>query len=87
MEPLFEWLSHVPWWVIFPILAMAGGAAKAWEQGAKRRHERRLETLRLKGEIKTAQLAARGQALPAEGRGIRFSALVERASGAPVHRA
>lgn len=66
MEPLFEWLSHVPWWVIFPILAMAGGAAKAWEQGAKRRHERRLETLRLKGEIKTAQLAARGQVLPAK---------------------
>ena len=47
-------------------MAMAGGAAKAWEQGAKRRHERRLETLRLKGEIKTAQLAARGQALPAK---------------------
>lgn len=52
------------WWLIFPILAMGGGAAKAWEQNAKRRHERRLETLRMKGELKAAQLAARGSAAP-----------------------
>lgn len=50
------------WWLIFPIMAMGGGAAKAWEQSAKRRHERKLETLRVKGELKTAQLAARGAA-------------------------
>ena len=47
------------WWLAFPILGMAGGAAKAWERSAKRRHERRIETLRLKAEIKTAQLEAR----------------------------
>ena len=47
------------WWLVFPILGMAGGAAKAWERSAKRRHERRIETLRLKAEIKTAQLEAR----------------------------
>lgn len=76
MEPLFEWLSHVPWWVIFPILAMAGGAAKAWEQGSKRRHERRLETLRLKGELKAAQLAARGQGQPAAPKEIASDAKV-----------
>lgn len=70
MEPLFEWLGHVPWWVIFPILAMAGGAAKAWEQGAKRRHERRLETLKMKGELKAAQIAARGQTQPVKTREI-----------------
>lgn len=64
MEPLFTWLGHY-WWLIFPIMGMAGGAAKAWEQGAKRRHERRLETLRLKGELKAAELAARGQVAPA----------------------
>lgn len=52
------------WWLIFPIMGMAGGAAKAWEQGAKRRHERRLEMLRMKGEIKAAQIAARGQVQP-----------------------
>ena len=54
------------WWLIFPIMAMGGGAAKAWEQGAKRRHERKLETLRMKGELKAAQLAARGIAAPAK---------------------
>ncbi len=47
------------WWLVFPIMGVAGGAAKTWERAAKRRHERRLETLRLKAEIKTAQLEAR----------------------------
>ena len=60
MEPFWSWLGTVPWWIIFPIMGVAGGAAKAWERNAKRRHERRLETLRLKAEIKTAQLEARG---------------------------
>ena len=59
MEPFFNWLGTVPWWIIFPILGMAGGAAKAWEQGAKRRHERRLETLRVKAQLKTAEIEAR----------------------------
>ncbi|WP_372968873.1 hypothetical protein [Microbacterium sp.] len=49
------------WWLVFPILGMAGGAAKAWERSAKRRHERRLETLRVKADLKRAQLEARGQ--------------------------
>jgi len=62
MEPFFSWLGTVPWWIIFPIMGVAGGAAKAWERNARRRHERRLETLRLKAEIKTAQLEARGGA-------------------------
>lgn len=52
------------WWLAFPILAMTsgaiGGVYKAMEKSAKRRHERRMETLRLKAEIKTAQIAARG---------------------------
>lgn len=52
------------WWLIFPVMGMAGGAAKAWEQSAKRRHERRLETLRMKGELKAAQIAARGSSGP-----------------------
>lgn len=53
------------WWLVFPIMGMAGGAAKAWERSSKRRHERRIETLRLKAEIKTAQLEARGKTLHA----------------------
>lgn len=63
MQEFWQWAGSF-WWLIFPIMGMAGGAAKAWEQGAKRRHERRLETLRLKGELKAAELAARGQVAP-----------------------
>ncbi|MGM7670838.1 hypothetical protein [Microbacterium sp. A93] len=63
MDAFFAFAGEY-WWLIFPIVAMGGGAAKAWEQNAKRRHERRLETLRMKGELKTAQLAARGNAAP-----------------------
>lgn len=47
------------WWLVFPLMGVAGGVAKSWERGAKRRHERRMEALRLKGEIKAAQFAAR----------------------------
>ena len=50
------------WWLVFPLMGVAGGIGKSWERASKRRHERRLETLRLKGEIKAAQLAARGGA-------------------------
>ncbi|MDR6867102.1 uncharacterized protein (DUF934 family) [Microbacterium resistens] len=56
------------WWLIFPILGVAGGLAKTWERSARRRHERRLETLRVKGQIKAAQIAARG--VPANARTV-----------------
>ncbi|MEW1976395.1 hypothetical protein AB0301_15150 [Microbacterium profundi] len=65
MQEFWQWAGSF-WWLIFPIMGMAGGAAKAWEQGAKRRHERRLETLRLKGELKAAEFAARGQIAPSK---------------------
>lgn len=68
MEPLFDWLGHY-WWLIFPVMGMAGGAAKAWEQNAKRRHERRLETLRLKTQLKTAEIEARNATRQARQRG------------------
>nr|WP_314842172.1 hypothetical protein [uncultured Microbacterium sp.] len=59
MQEFWQWAGSF-WWLIFPIMGMAGGTAKAFERNSKRRHERRLETLRLKAEIKTAQLEARG---------------------------
>ncbi len=62
------------WWLIFPILGMLGGAGKAWERAAKRRHERRLETIRVKGEIKAAQFAARTQPVPAPSKKPRVTA-------------
>ncbi len=46
------------WWLVFPLMGVAGGAAKAWERSARRRHERRLETLRMKAQLKTAEIEA-----------------------------
>ena len=57
------------WWLIFPIMGMAGGAAKAWERNSKRRHERRLETLRIKAQLKTAEIEARALTQQAKRRG------------------
>lgn len=48
------------WWLIFPIMGIAGGFARRWEINSRRRHERRLETLRLKSELKNAEIQARG---------------------------
>ncbi|WEK61676.1 MAG: hypothetical protein P0Y60_02625 [Candidatus Microbacterium colombiense] len=69
MEPFWTWLGTVPWWIIFPIMGVAGGAAKAWERNSKRRHERRLETLRMKAQLKTAEIEARGLTQQAKRRG------------------
>lgn len=57
------------WWLVFPIMGMAGGAAKAWERNSKRRHERRLETLRIKAQLKTAEIEARALTQQAKRRG------------------
>lgn len=54
MEPVFQWLGHF-WWLIFPVMGMAGGAYKTWERGAKARHQRRLEMIRAKGELRAAR--------------------------------
>lgn len=68
------------WWLVFPLIGVAGGIGKSWERASKRRHERRLETLRLKGEIKAAQLAARGGAPLPPRQTARQVAADERAS-------
>lgn len=71
MEPLFDWLGNY-WWLVFPIMGMAGGAAKAWERSARRRHERRLETLRVKAQLKTAEIEARALKRQGTRRGASF---------------
>lgn len=58
MEPLFQFLGSY-WWLVFPLMGVAGGAGRAIERAGKRRHERRLEILRAKGELKAAQVAGR----------------------------
>ena len=59
------------WWLIFPLMGVAGGIAKSWDRASKQRHERRMETLRLKGQIKAAQVAAKGQIAPRVSRRAR----------------
>ncbi|MCK2023203.1 hypothetical protein KZC52_09730 [Microbacterium sp. kSW2-24] len=80
MQPLLDFAGDY-WWLIFPIMGMAGGAAKAWERSAKRRHERRLETLRMKAQLKTAQIEAR--ALSQKPRGQRTTVVDTTASPVP----
>lgn len=65
-----EWWNY--WWLLFPIMGMAGGAAKAWERGARRRHERRLESLKLKAQLKTAEIEARALTQQGKRRGPSF---------------
>lgn len=62
VEPLFQFLGSY-WWLIFPVMGVMGGIGSAWEKGARRRHRRRLEILKAKGELKAAQLAARPSAI------------------------
>lgn len=52
------------WWLVFPLMGVAGGIGRRWQVLSQQRHKQKLETLRLKGEIKAAQLAARGQIAP-----------------------
>lgn len=59
MDQLFAFLQH-NWWLAFPLIGVAGGAARAWERGAKRRHERRLELIRARsGAIPQAPVEPR----------------------------
>ncbi|WDG18052.1 hypothetical protein [Microbacterium sp. Clip185] len=64
MEHLFAFLQSY-WWLAFPLMGVAGGAARAWERGAKRRHERRLELIRAKsGAIAPVPAEALPQSQP-----------------------
>lgn len=43
------------WWLLFPIMGVAGGFARRWELGARSRHKRRLEILQAKAALKAAE--------------------------------
>jgi hypothetical protein len=53
------------WWLVFPFMGVIGWVGSAWERGARLRHKRRLEVMHAKAELKAAQAAARGKAVPA----------------------
>ena len=42
------------WWLVFPIMGVAGGMARRWELNARSRHKRRLEILQAKAALKAA---------------------------------
>ncbi len=70
MHEFWNWAGHF-WWLVFPLGGMiaAGtkGIAAAAERSSQRRHERRMEKLRLKGEIVAAKSSARAPRPPAVG--------------------
>jgi len=72
MQEFWQWAGNF-WWLIFPIGgAVAGGVraiAAASERSAVRRHERKMEILRQKGQLKAAEVAARGPVEPKKPRG------------------
>ncbi len=63
MDEFWRWAGE-HWWlgfVAFGVVSSAvGGISKSLDRAAKRRHERRLETLRLKTQLKAAEIQARG---------------------------
>jgi hypothetical protein len=63
VEPFFTFLGGY-WWLIFPVMGVMASIGSAWERGARRRHRRRLEVLKAKAELKSAQAAARGRTGP-----------------------
>jgi len=61
MDVFWAWIAG-HWWlgfVAFGIISSAiGGISKSLERSAKRRHERRMEAMRLKAQLKSAQFSA-----------------------------
>ncbi|HKP06520.1 MAG TPA: hypothetical protein VJU58_04635 [Microbacterium sp.] len=64
MEQFWEFAGNF-WWLVFPLMGVIGWVGSAWERGARMRHKRRLEVMHAKAELKAAQAAARGKAVPA----------------------
>lgn len=63
MEPFFDFLGSY-WWLAFALSGVAAGVGNAWHNATKQRHKRRLEILKVKGEVKAAQIAARSSSHP-----------------------
>ena len=63
LNQIFEWFGG-HWWIIFPLMGVGGAIVGRLQGLSRQHHKQKLETLRLKGEIKAAQLAARGQIAP-----------------------
>ena len=57
-----DWFGE-HWWIIFPVgfflSGAIGGVYRSMERSSKRRHERRLEVIRAKAQLKSAKIEAR----------------------------
>lgn len=60
MQPFFEFVGGY-WWVVFPLMGVFAAVGNRYERSARRRHQRRLEMLHAKAEVRAAR---RGQYLP-----------------------
>jgi uncharacterized protein (DUF934 family) len=63
VEPFWQFIGGA-WWLIFPLMGVAGGVGRAWQKALDRRHRRRIEMLHAKSEYKAAQAAARASTGP-----------------------
>ncbi len=54
----FEFLGSY-WWLVFPLIPVIGGISSALERSSSRRHKRKLEMIRAKGELRAAEALAR----------------------------
>ncbi|KRE85132.1 hypothetical protein [Arthrobacter sp. Soil764] len=57
MRPLMEFLSD-KWWMVFPLMALAGRWAGGWRRGAERRYRRRAELDNLRNQAREAERAS-----------------------------
>lgn len=64
------------WWLIFPIMGMSAGAFNAWQRGAKARHERKLEMMRVKNELRAARGTAPAKREPEESQQTQLERLL-----------
>lgn len=58
MDQFWTFASHF-WWLIFPLVGIAGGFVRRWDVLAQRRHARRLEVMKAKAELKTITASTR----------------------------
>lgn len=70
LTPFFDFARDY-WWLVFPFMGVFFWVGGAIDGALKRRHKRRLEIIKAKGEAKAAQLAARGQASNAKSTAAR----------------
>ncbi|MEO2135020.1 hypothetical protein [Microbacterium sp.] len=58
MDQFWEFAQHY-WWLVFPLMGVAGGVVRRWDVLAQRRHARRLEVMRAKAELKSVTASTR----------------------------